>query len=50
MRGWSSASVVSSSALGLLAQLALARLSVPPPAVGWSATIIVMSQAEVLEG
>jgi hypothetical protein len=33
MRGWSAASVVSFSALGSLAQLALARLPVPPPAV-----------------
>jgi hypothetical protein len=32
MRGWSAASVVSFSALGSLAQLALARLPVPPPA------------------
>jgi hypothetical protein len=32
MRGWSAASVVSFSALSLLAQLALARLPVPPPA------------------
>jgi hypothetical protein len=33
MRGWSAATVVSFSALGSLAQLALARLPVPPPAV-----------------
>jgi hypothetical protein len=32
MRGWSAASIVSFSALGSLAQLALARLPVPPPA------------------
>jgi hypothetical protein len=32
-RGWSAASVISFSALSLLAQLALARLPVPPPAV-----------------
>jgi hypothetical protein len=31
MRGWPAASVVSFSALGSLAQLALARLPVPPP-------------------
>jgi hypothetical protein len=48
--GRAAASVVSSSALGSLAQLALARLPVPPPAVGWSAAIIVMSRAEVLGG
>jgi hypothetical protein len=39
MRGWSAASVVSFSALGSLAQLALARLPVPPPAVGRSVAI-----------
>jgi hypothetical protein len=38
-RGWSAASVISFSVLGLLAQLALARLPVPPPAVGRSVAI-----------
>jgi hypothetical protein len=39
MRGRLAASVVSSSMPGSLAQLALARLLVPPPTVGRSVTI-----------